>query len=134
MNGILPDATVWIDYFNPRAATSGKSKLIALFENNERPYICPAIYQEVLQGVRDDMKYQNDRRQLLKCKRGRVGINLATEKAVEIYRALRKNGITIRKPNDCLIAAYALLNGLVLLHNDRDFDPIEQHFGLRVIR
>jgi predicted nucleic acid-binding protein len=134
MNGVLPDASVWVDYFNPRAATPGKATLIALFENNEQPYICPVIFQEVFQGIRDDTKLQRDKRQLLKCKRGRVSINQATDQAIEIYRSLRKRGITIRKPNDCLIAAYALFNDLALLHTDRDFDPIEKHFGLKVVR
>jgi predicted nucleic acid-binding protein len=36
--------------------------------------------------------------------------------------------------NDCLIAAYCILNNLALLHHDRDFDPIEKHFGLVVVR
>jgi predicted nucleic acid-binding protein len=134
MNGVLPDASVWIDYFNPRAATPEKSKLITLFENNEQPYICPAIFQEVLQGIRDDTKLQRDKRQLLKCKHGKVSVNQATNQAIEIYRSLRKRGITIRKPNDCLIAAYAILGNLAVLHNDRDFDPIEQYFGLKVVR
>jgi len=134
MKGVLPDASVWIDYFNPRAATPGKAKLMALFQNNEQPYICPVIFQEVLQGIRDDTKLQRDKRQLLKCKRGRVNINQATDQAIAIYRSLRKRGITIRKPNDCLIAAYALLSDLAVLHNDHDFAPIEQYFGLKVLR
>jgi predicted nucleic acid-binding protein len=46
------------------------------------------------------------------------------EYAAEIYRNLRVRGITIRSPNDCLIAASAILNGIELLHADRDFDYI----------
>ena len=47
-----------------------------------------------------------------------------------IYRTLRKEGITIRKPIDCMIAAVALHNNIPLLHNDKDFYPIETKFGL----
>ena len=47
-----------------------------------------------------------------------------------IYRDLRHKGITIRKPVDCMIASVALENEMPLLHNDKDFDPIEEHFGL----
>jgi predicted nucleic acid-binding protein len=46
------------------------------------------------------------------------------EYAAEIYRSLRVRGITIRSSNDCLIAASAILNGIELLHADRDFDYI----------
>ena len=50
--------------------------------------------------------------------------------ASNIYRTLRKEGITIRKPIDCMIAAVALHNNIPLIHNDKDFYPIEKKFGL----
>jgi predicted nucleic acid-binding protein len=134
MEGTIPDASVWITWFKPGAISSQKDKLNILIAEKKPIYICPPVYQEVLQGVRDEAVFEKTKKRLLLCRHGNFGIIQATEKAVEIYRALRKMGVTIRKPNDCLIAAYALLNDLVLLHNDRDFDPIEQHFGLRVIR
>jgi predicted nucleic acid-binding protein len=40
-------------------------------------------------------------------------------------------GITIGKPVDCMIAAVAIEHDIPLLHNDRDFIPIEKHFGLK---
>ncbi|QJW85271.1 PIN domain-containing protein [Ramlibacter terrae] len=43
------------------------------------------------------------------------------EIAAVLYRRARKAGYTVRKPNDCLIAAVALENGALLVHNDRDF-------------
>jgi predicted nucleic acid-binding protein len=91
------------------------------------------VYQEVLQGMRDEGEFQRVKGELLQYAQVPQDRMQVTDRAVEIYRALRKMGITIRKPNDCLIAAYALLNNLEVLHNDRDFDPIEAHFGLRVI-
>ena len=41
-------------------------------------------------------------------------------------------GVTVRKTIDTLIATRCIKNGLVLLHNDKDFDPFEDHLGLRV--
>jgi predicted nucleic acid-binding protein len=32
-----------------------------------------------------------------------------------------------------MIATLCIEQGHVLLHNDRDFDPFEQHLGLRVV-
>jgi predicted nucleic acid-binding protein len=33
-----------------------------------------------------------------------------------------------------LIATYCILGGHTLIHNDRDFEPFEQHFGLQSYR
>jgi len=55
-------------------------------------------------------------------------------KAAELYRTLRRKGITIRKPIDCMIAAVAIEHNVPLLHKDRDFDSIETNCGLKVLR
>lgn len=59
----------------------------------------------------------------------RVEAALAT---AELYANLRKKGTTIRKPNDCLIAAFALHFEVELCHNDRDFDLIASHTSLKI--
>ena len=53
--------------------------------------------------------------------------------AAEVYRTLRRKGITIRNSVDCMIASVAIENDIMLLHNDRDFIPIEKHFGLKAL-
>lgn len=53
--------------------------------------------------------------------------------AAEIYRNLRRKGITIRNSVDCMIASVAMENDIMLLHNDRDFTSIEKHFSLKVL-
>ena len=42
-------------------------------------------------------------------------------RAADIYRKLRKQGITIRTTNDGIIAATALDHHCQLLHKDKDF-------------
>ena len=54
-------------------------------------------------------------------------------KAAEIYRALRRKGVTVRRPVDCMIAATAIEHDVLLLHNDRDFNAIEKDGGLKVL-
>jgi hypothetical protein len=49
------------------------------------------------------------------------------------YRLLREKGITVRKTIDLLIATFCIENNHVLLHADRDFDPIQTHLGLQVV-
>jgi predicted nucleic acid-binding protein len=135
MNGILPDTSAWADFFKPNIETPTKAKLVTLLDSKYQFYICPPVYQEVLQGIslNDTRAFSDTKRHLLKFRHGNVGVLQATDKAIEIYRTLRTYGITIRKPNDCLIAAYALLDDLGIIHNDRDFDLIENHFGLKVV-
>lgn len=53
--------------------------------------------------------------------------------AAEIYRSLRKKGVTIRKPVDCMIASVAIEYNIKLLHNDRDFNHIAKHSKLRIL-
>jgi len=113
--GILPDASVWITWFKVGAVSPQKDTLNDLMVRHRPIYTCPAVYQEVLQGVREEAVFITTKQRLLQCKRGLVDIDQATEKAVEIFRLLRKKGVTIRKSNDCLIAAYALLNDLRFL-------------------
>ncbi|MGB2928761.1 MAG: PIN domain-containing protein [Desulfobacterales bacterium] len=53
--------------------------------------------------------------------------------SAEIFRTLRRKGITIRKSMDCMIASVAIENHIPLLHNDRDFEPIEKYCNLACI-
>ena len=53
--------------------------------------------------------------------------------AAEVYRTLRRKGITIRNSVDCMIASVAIENDILLLQNDRGFLPIEKHLGLKLL-
>ena len=54
--------------------------------------------------------------------------------ASQNYKALRKAGITVRKTIDVLIATFCIKNDLELIHNDKDFDAMEEKLGLKVKR
>ena len=49
-----------------------------------------------------------------------------------MYRACRSAGATIRSIGDCLIAVAVIRADAEILHNDRDFDTIARHTGLRI--
>jgi predicted nucleic acid-binding protein len=55
-------------------------------------------------------------------------------KSAENYRRLRSLGITVRKVPDVILATFCIERGHRLLHQDRDFDHFEKHFGLEVLR
>jgi len=50
---------------------------------------------------------------------------------VGLYRAARRQGLTVRSSVDCLIAACALRNGLTVLHRDRDYPLLAKVSGLQ---
>ena len=127
---ILVDTSVWVDFFAGRDLPHVK-KLDQLVLDNENLALCGIVVTEILQGIADDAEYRRVRRDL----RPLVMLPMTDEvfvRAADIYRNLRKKGITVRKSNDCIIAATVLEHGGQLLHNDRDFDPIERHFALKV--
>ena len=87
-------------------------------------FTCPVIIQEILQGIKNENTFQQIKESLLALTVLTVNPTEAAIGAAQIYRQLRKKGITIRKSNDCLIAFYALKNGAEVVHRDRDFDLI----------
>lgn len=131
-NGILVDTSVWIDFFNNK--DSAYSNLLASFiKNDEKIFICPVIYQEILQGIKDDKKYSDIKKIILNFNILNNDIMFITNEAVNLYRNLRKNGVTIRKSVDCLIASYALVNNLNLFFIDKDFENIYKNTKMKII-
>ena len=57
-----------------------------------------------------------------------VGKEIALQ-AAQNFRKLRKKGITVRKTIDVIIATFCIENGYALIHNDHDFDPMEEVLG-----
>jgi hypothetical protein len=59
---------------------------------------------------------------------------LGDQQAVEtarLYRALRGLGLTPRMTIDVIFAAFCIRQGYQLLHQDRNFEPMHTHLGLR---
>lgn len=54
--------------------------------------------------------------------------------AAILFRATRRNGNTVRKLLGCVIAAVALRNDAVLVHDDRDFVAIAECVPLKTLR
>lgn len=128
---VIVDTTVWIDYF--RGVRTPQTMWLNSELEHQRLGITDLILCEVLQGIRDDQQFSAVRRELLRLEVFTMGgIELALA-AAQNYRKLRARGYTVRRTIDCLIATFCLLHDHVLLHNDRDFEPFERVFGLRVL-
>jgi hypothetical protein len=128
---ILVDTTVWIDFFAARSLPHVVA-LETIIKRREDICICGIILAEVLQGIRQDTEFRKTR-DLFNTLILLPMPYTAFLRSADIYRKLRKIGITIRKPLDCMIASVAIENDIPLLHNDRDFQPIEKHCGLKQI-
>ena len=132
MNYILVDTTIWIDFFREKEKTKQADILHKLIEEENNICICPIIYQEILQGIREDKTFLEIKNILQNTIILNTPIMTAADYAVDLYRNLRKKGITIRKPYDCLIASYAILEDVFLLHNDSDFRQMENNCKLKI--
>lgn len=53
-------------------------------------------------------------------------------RAARNYRKPRSLGITIRKIADIIIGTFCIEHHHALLHDDRDFAPMERHLDLKV--
>jgi len=128
---ILVDTSVWIDFFGG-AASEEKDELRKLIINQKPIAITDIVLTEILQGIREDKQYERVKMTL-------AGLNIlhATPLktyilAADIYRTCRGKGFTVRKTNDCIIAAVAIEFSCELLHKDKDFDSIAQCVDLRL--
>lgn len=131
-NGTVVDTSVWINYLsnNDNKTVDITNRLI----DSKHIFMLPVIMQEVLQGIENDKLFTTIRYYFLAFK----GINFdnyeAALEAAILYRLLRKKGVTIRKPNDCLIAWLCIEFNLSLYHNDKDFDNIAKHTSLKIYK
>ena len=131
---VIIDSSVWIDSFNPKRDTFEKRLLIQMIQRDYPIFLCPVIYQEILQGIREDKTFEQVKSILKHYKMINLDILHVTDFAVDLYRRLRKRGITIRKSMDCLIASYAILADIPLLHNDSDFMQIARGSRLKIYK
>ena len=127
---IVADTSVWIDYVKGIDAPHTNILDYELIYN--RVVTGDIIIAEFLQGFKNDREYL-----IAKQIMDNLEYRDFLEKEIAIqaannYRKLRKQGITVRKTIDVIIATFCIENRFPLIHNDRDFDPMEEILGLIV--
>jgi predicted nucleic acid-binding protein len=129
---IVADTSAWIDYVRGIAAPHTDILDQELLHN--RIITGDLIIAEFLQGFGNEQDFLEAKRIMDSLEyRDFVGREIALQASLN-FRALRKRGITARKTIDVMIATFCIENGFQLIHNDRDFDPMEEYLGLRVRR
>ncbi|MDR0524862.1 MAG: PIN domain nuclease [Spirochaetaceae bacterium] len=129
---VVVDTSVWIEYVN--GGVSPYTDALDAELAAKQVATGDIIITEFLQGFPDDADFAvakeiMDRLVYFDMR----GKDIAV-KAAQNLRILRKHGVTIRKPIDITIATFCIEHGFSLLHNDRDFDPMQMYFGLEVYK
>ncbi len=117
---LLIDSSVWIDWL--RGSDTDAVRFVQAREAREELALTQMIYLEVLQGVSSQKQFEVTQK-VLSAQTMLLPLDpiQTFEAAALLYRQARKQGLTIRKSSDCLIAAIALEHDALLVHNDRDF-------------
>jgi hypothetical protein len=124
---VLIDTSAWIEFLRDTGTPACRHVDDLLARDIA---ICDPIRMEILAGARDESHLLNLRRLLARA----VLIPMHPvdyEDAAALYRRCRRQGATVRKLIDCLIAAVAIRAGTPVLHHDADFHTLARHTNLQ---
>lgn len=127
---ILVDTSAWIEYF--RNGVPSVARKVEKSLREEDVAIGDLIYCEIMQGIYSELQRKQVEDLLLTLPSFEmVGFEIADASAAN-YRLLRSKGVTVRKTIDVIIGTFCVENDLLLIHNDRDFDLMAKHIGLKI--
>ena len=132
MSRVLVDSSVWVDYFHGRSTP--QTDCLDDLLDEDQVATGDYVIHEVLRGFDSESKREVVRNLLARLPTDDM---LGQERAVRSaarYRELRRKGITVRKPNDAIIASYCIDVGMPLHSGDRDFVPYKKHLALRIYK
>ncbi|HSV09658.1 MAG TPA: PIN domain-containing protein [Hanamia sp.] len=132
ISGTVVDTSIWVNYYD--SIKDEKSEIVNKLIDADEIVILPVILQETLQGIKVDKIFELTKELLLSYQYISINPIYSAIRSAELYRFLRKKGITINKPNDCLIAAICIENDIPIFHNDKDFDNIAKHTSLKIYK
>lgn len=128
---IVVDTSAWIELFRATGSPAHLT-LRALLESRSALAVTEIVVMEVLAGVPSQRERRAVRAQLLGLPVLALRGVLDYERAADLYRSLRHNGVTPRQLTDVLIVRCALDAGAAVLHADRDFDLMAAATGLMI--
>lgn len=130
---IVVDTSVWIDYFADRN-TPQVAYLAQCLEDDTGIDVCltDIILTEILQGLRTDNDVKRVEARLAVFEVLRLLDLSDFRRAAALYRSARRQGVTIRRTSDCLIAAVCVREQVALLHADSDFDHLAKVTDLEI--
>ncbi len=127
---IAVDSSVWIAHL--RNHSNRSVELLRSLFGREPLLVGDIVLLEVLRGARDEAHASRIAQGL---RAFEVVPMLGEELAMQVarnYRRLRAIGVKVRKTPDLIIGTFCIEHGHSLLHDDRDFEPMRVHLGLRI--
>ncbi len=116
----LVDSSVWIIHLSRNVSFDLRNLCKA-----EDRVMCLPVYQEILQGIRDETAFRSIKESLDHALMIEDPMERSLfQEATGLYRMARRQGYTIRSGVDCLIAACAIRHNIPVLHRDRDYGYI----------
>lgn len=128
---IVVDTSVWIGLL--RGSDNAPVAMLRDMQAVEDILIGDLILLELLQGARDDRHAAAIEQNLRRFPILPMLDDTLAVAAARNYRLLRARGVTIRKTADMIIGTFCIERGYELLHADRDFAPMVEHLGLRLV-
>ena len=127
---ILIDTSAWVEFLRDTGSPTCERVEQVLADDTAT---CDAVRMEVLAGARDESHLYDLRRLLA---RAAIIPTLPQDydEAASLFRRCRRQGESVRRLMDCLIAAVAIRAELPILHCDSDFDVLARHTALRIDR
>lgn len=128
---ILPDSTVWIDYF--QGAATPQTDFLDRALGWRYLGVGDLIQAEVLAGYLDERERELAEKALTRFRRvNMVTFDLA-RLAARNSRILRARGLPAPSTLETLIATFAIEKGWTLLHDSPGYAPFVEHLGLKVV-
>lgn len=128
---ITADSSVWIGYFNGTDTPQTRALDAALDDSANEVLLLDVVLMEVLRGFRFERDWNLARAAFAPLPIVTAGGEAIALAAASLYRSLRGHGFTVRSPIDLLIGAWCIANDCALIHDDRDFAPMESLEGLQ---
>jgi predicted nucleic acid-binding protein len=123
----LVDTSAWILHFSKASAFDLRDHCPP-----EERVLCLPVYQEILQGIRDEATFRSVRSILRSASFVESPLTARVyDEAIILYRLARRRGVTIRSSVDCLIAACAMRHDLAVIHANRDFAALASVSALK---
>lgn len=130
---IVIDSSVWIALLRNSDSAPVRRLRDIVDAADDQVLVGDPILLEVLQGARDEAHAARIERNLRRYHIAPMLDDAIVVQAARNYRLLRARGVTVRRTIDMIIGTFCIAGGHALLHDDRDFEPMIDHLGLRMV-
>lgn len=127
----LFDTSVWIEFLRGTESPACQFVQARLLEDPANIAVTEVVGMELLAGPTSELALAKVTQLVDSLTLVRLLPALDFPSATDLYRAARLSGRTVRKLNDCLIAAVAIRTGTTLVHRDADFEVLASISDLR---